>query len=98
MKSDDLSPSIRICRVLCIFFMCYVHVNPGLDAFDVSGALAQMKFVLGDVLGRASVPALSFIAGYLGVAALARRGICTSYIRERWRRLMIPMICWNGII
>lgn len=98
MKAADLSPAIRICRVLCIFFMCYVHVNPGLDAFEVPQGLAPIKLVLGDLLGRASVPALSFIAGYLGVAALARRGSWLTYARERWRRLMVPMICWNAII
>ena len=27
------SEAIKICRVLCIFFMSYVHVNPGLDSF-----------------------------------------------------------------
>lgn len=92
--------AIKICRVLCIFFMSYVHVNPGLDSFagELPAHLALLKTVLADALGRASVPALSVLGGFLAVAAYARRNNWAVYARERWQTLMVPLISWNAVI
>lgn len=94
------SEAIKICRVLCIFFMSYVHVNPGLDSFssELSAHLALLESVLSDTLGRASVPALSVLGGFLAVTAYARRRNWVVYARERWQTLMVPLISWNVVI
>ncbi|HSX90780.1 MAG TPA: acyltransferase family protein [Pseudomonas sp.] len=94
------SEAIKICRVLCIFFMSYVHVNPGLDSFagELPAHLALLESVFSDVLGRASVPALSVLGGFLAVTAYARRRNWAVYARERWQTLMIPLISWNAVI
>lgn len=94
------SEAIKICRVLCIFFMSYVHVNPGLDSFagELPAHLTLLKAVLADTLERASVPALSVLGGFLAVAAYARRNNWAVYARERWQTLMVPLISWNAVI
>lgn len=62
----DHERAIKICRVLCIFFMTYVHVNPGLPAWqgDIPQTTAVLGYGLSEVLGRSSVPALSILGGY----------------------------------
>ena len=94
------STAIKVCRVLCIFFMCYVHVNPGLDSFtgELPRYLEALELLLSDILGRASVPALSVLGGFLAVAAYGRRCSWLVYARERWQTLMIPLISWNAVI
>ena len=97
-ESDSLA--IKICRVLCIFFMTYVHVNPGKDSWsgEIPEYLAQLGYILSDVLGRASVPALSVLGGYLAVSAYSRRPDWWIYAKERWQTLIIPLITWNVVI
>lgn len=97
-ESDSLA--IKICRVLCILFMSYVHVNPGKVNWIGSPPLylSQLEFLLSDILGRASVPALSVLSGYLAVYAYQRRKNWWGYAKNRWRALIIPMISWNLII
>lgn len=94
---SELSLRIRIVRVVCIFFMMYVHVNPGLRGAELGPALAFSDSVIGDFLGRASVPALSLISGFLMVHELQRRQFLRA-IRNRFRTLVIPMVVWNSII
>jgi hypothetical protein len=70
-KNDKMSPvssdAIRIARVLCIVCMAYVHMRqPNVD-FPIVWA------VVVDTLGRASVPLLSVISGYLMVPFFSRR-------------------------
>jgi succinoglycan biosynthesis protein ExoH len=116
------SIAIKICRILCIFFMTYVHVNPSPSNWEgaskyllFTGHLApdelrvsvgneapQYLFnianVLAQILGRASVPALSIIGGFLAVAAYRRRAKWWLYAKERFQTLIIPLITWNVII
>lgn len=91
------SIAIKICRVLCIFFMTYVRINPGKDNWrgEVPEFLAQLGYILSDVLGRASVPALSVLGGYLAVSAYSRRPDWWIYAKERWQTLINPLITWN---
>jgi hypothetical protein len=114
--------AIKICRIFCIFFMTYVHVNPSPDKWEgaskfllFTGHLApgelrvsvgneapQYLFnianILAQILGRASVPALSIIGGLLAVAAYKRRSKWLLYAKERFQKLIIPLITWNVII
>lgn len=116
------SIAIKICRILCIFFMTYVHVNPspsnweGASKFllftghlapgelrvSVGNEAPQYLFnianILAQILGRASVPALSIIGGLLAVAAYQRRAKWLLYAKERFQTLIIPLITWNVII
>ncbi len=94
---SELSLRIRIIRVVCIFFMMYVHVNPGLSGEALGPLLALGDNVIVDFLGRASVPALSLISGFLMVHELQRRHFLRA-LRNRLRTLLMPMVAWNCII
>ncbi len=93
----DLSKRIRIIRVICIFFMMYVHVNPGLGSHEVVGILGWAKYLLVDLLGRASVSALSLISGVLIVYELTRKPYRTA-IATRVKTLVLPLLTWNVVI
>ncbi len=102
MTAND-SLAIKICRVMCIFFVMYVHVNPSNDIWleKVPSNLSYIQHIgdiLLNVLGRASVPALSVLGGYLAVSAYNRRSNWWKYVKERWQTIVIPMITWNIIL
>lgn len=89
------SLQIKYCRILCIFFMCMVHVPPGLDLIDNPPLyLDAIETVIGDVFGRASVAALSFISGFLIVYNFIANDWLTT-IRKRFVALVVPMAFWN---
>ncbi len=82
---------IRVCRVLCIVPVAYVHVTLGEGVTPVGAAL---RGVLRDLLGRSSVLLLSVVSGLLMVHVFATRG----YGRALWGRaqgLVVPMVAWN---
>lgn len=95
-----LSQQIRVARTLCILGLVLIHVPPwhvelgdpprAVQAFDLLFIYMQELF------GRASVPLLSLISGYLLVKT-------TAHIdqRERLRRkvktLIVPMLLWNMV-
>lgn len=64
IENDSLA--IKISRVICIFFVSYVHVNPSMDRWvdevpEKLSIFGTIGTILLDVLGRASVPALSIL-------------------------------------
>lgn len=87
---------INICRVLCIFFMMSVHVNPGLSADSVvtTGDYYLLGYLWGNVLGRASVAVLSFISGYLLWRSMRYTPLTTIAIKKA-QTLILPMLFWN---
>ena len=89
---------IRICRVLCIFFMMSVHVNPGLGnaSFVSFGQFHWIGSLWGEFLGRTSVAALSFVSGYLLVRTSATRPL-GALARRRVQSVLVPMLTWNLI-
>ena len=99
--SADISNSIKIARVWCIYFMVLVHVNPGYPN-DWGVALADVdaiilaRTVFSGVLGRASVPLLSIISGFLAVYVLTRLSFFR-YVYERFKVLIMPMVFWNSL-
>ncbi len=93
----DISARIRLVRVFCIFFMMYVHVNPGLSGEELAPVLAGFDWILADYLGRASVPALSLVSGLLIVYELARKPY-TSAVGRRVQSLLLPLVTWNLLI
>lgn len=85
------SDTIRVCRVLCIVPVAYVHVSLGGDVTPFGAAL---RGVLRDLLGRSSVLLLSIVSGLLMVRVFATRG----YAAGVWGRvegLLVPMVAWN---
>lgn len=98
MRIDqETSAQIRVCRVLCIFFMMYVHVWPGVENLQPGHAaplFSVLDFVLVDLLGRASVPALTLVSGFLMVASLGQKG-ALAVNKGRVTKILVPMITWN---
>ena len=90
------SQTIGICRVLCIFFMMNVHIDPGPVESSIvhGGAFSWVGAVWIDFLGRTSVAALSLISGYLLVRNGAAHGF-PDFARRRFVALILPMLTWN---
>jgi hypothetical protein len=90
--------TIRVARVLCIFFMISVHLPPASSAASIidSGPLELIGTFWVGGLGRASVSTLSFISGYLMVGALGT-GSKAALIRRRAQVLLAPMLTWNAL-
>jgi hypothetical protein len=92
------SDAIRVARVLCIYFMIYVHVNPavaqfapathGIRIFDV------LRFWIVDSVGRGSVALLSVVSGYLALYTLGRYDF-RDFLAKRVRSLLVPLLLWN---
>lgn len=96
-RIDELtSRQIRIMRVFAIFFMMYVHVNPGALIISESESvfLRILKVIFTDFLGRASVPALTVVSGYLISIELDKKKYLLA-IKKRMKSILIPMITWN---
>lgn len=97
------SESIRVARVLCIFFMVTVHFWPGdgrIRDADAPAALHAFYILVIDYLGRSSVPLLSIVSGVLltvAFAGRARPGDATTMIRQKARALLVPMVLWSAL-
>lgn len=91
------SDTIKVTRVICIFFMTYVHVYLFSDA-DLEGApqFQLATSIIRDVLGRVSVPLLSIVSGFLLVGYLSRRSFKQA-AANRFTVLLVPIITWNLI-
>jgi fucose 4-O-acetylase-like acetyltransferase len=100
LLSPDISDSIRIARVLGILGLVMIHVPPWrVDLGDPPRAIAAFDLIFQycqELFGRASVPLLSIISGYLMVrldAGLSQRRRLTKKVRS----LLVPLVCWNLI-
>lgn len=98
MRATPQAYTIEVLRVLCITSMTWVHVSPGLHMPSVvsTGAFAVVGTVLGDIIGRASVAALSFVSGYL-LWLTAHKKPFADFVEGKLANLMIPMILWSLI-
>jgi fucose 4-O-acetylase-like acetyltransferase len=92
------SDQIRVCRVVCIFFMMSVHINPGPGSPSLmsTGELQWLGGIWMHTFGRASVAALSFISGFLLVRTAAHASF-NLVARKRFMTLIVPMLTWNLI-
>lgn len=90
------SAQIAILRPICIFFMMYVHVNPGFDPAAHSGAMLYFGTLIVDFFGRVSVSALSLISGFLIASGAMHKRVVTQ-IWSRIRVLYVPMLVWSAI-
>lgn len=91
------SDAIRVTRIICIFFMTYVHVHLFSQA-DLEGSpqFQTALSIIRDVAGRASVPLLSIVSGFLIIGYLSRRSLSQA-ARNRAATLLVPIITWNLI-
>lgn len=92
------SDQIKYCRIICIFFMTIVHIPPGIDNFaDFPAHFEPVKVLVNDILGRASVSALSFISGFLLLFSVQRKS-WGELFKGKFINLIIPMAFWNCMI
>ena len=99
--SAEASDRIRIARPLCIFFMIWVHTNPGLTEFDPARhgvRLADIyRLMFADAIGRTSIGLLAIISGYLAIST-GRVFPFGPFLAKRVRSLLIPMVLWSAIL
>ena len=91
-----MSDRIRIARGLCIFFMTFVHVPPGLEenvGRDI-GVFDLVCFALSRMVGLSSVSLLSVVSGYFIVSSLAKAGTGPLFL-SKLKTLVVPLAAWN---
>lgn len=90
---------IDCARVICITFMMFTHLKEYEQSVVYGGSLSILGVLTNDYLGRASVPALSLISGYL--LALGWKKTTKPDFRhftiQKSRRVLAPMFIWNII-
>ena len=63
---------IRIARPLCIFFMIWVHVNPGVAELNIAEHGVRLadwyRFFFADGVGRTSIGLLAIASGFLAIS------------------------------
>jgi hypothetical protein len=95
----SISRSISVARVICIFFVMYVHVWPGTAHFDPARGIRGLDIFyhfFSDILGRSSVPLLSVVSGWLVGRSFA--GAWGKLIRSRVTSLLVPLFLWNLLL
>lgn len=94
--SASESWTIDLARIVCVYFMIWVHVYPATReaSYVFEGPAHILWFVIIDVMGRASVATLSFFSGYVLFLQSASRPART-IIAERFRSIYVPMVTWG---
>jgi surface polysaccharide O-acyltransferase-like enzyme len=91
-----MSDRIKIARGLCIFFMTFVHVPPGLEenVGRAVGGFDLVYFALSRLAGLSSVSLLSVVSGYFIVSSLAKAGAQRLFV-SKLKTLIVPLVAWN---
>jgi hypothetical protein len=91
-----MSDRIRIARGLCIFFMTFVHVPPGLEenVGRAVGVFDLVYFAFSRMVGLSAVSLLSVVSGYFIVSSLARAGTRRLFV-SKVKTLVVPLVAWN---
>lgn len=95
-----LSDRIRIARTLCIFFMTFVHVQPGIaeNVYDRdAGFFDIVYFILTRLAGLSSVSLLSVVSGYFIVSSLLKAGT-GKLVLSKLKTLVVPLLAWNALM
>lgn len=96
----QLSLGVEVTRPLLILLMCLAHIPLLHHYIHESVGLHAPASLLGpflkDVLSRATVPALTAIAGYLAWQS-SRRRTYPAFVLEKSRRILVPFLLWNLI-
>ena len=93
----EMSERIKIARTLCIVFMTFVHVQPGIaeNVYDRdAGFFDIVYFVLTRLMGLSSVSLLSIVSGYFIVSTLLKVG-ARALFASKFRTLVVPLGAWN---
>ena len=96
-----MSHAIRVTRVACIFFMMFTHVRPYPEfehfprlAYNI--VLHLFYAVPSLLIGKASVPLLGAISGWLFVQSY--RGGWADNAKKKLRSVLLPLLLWNGLV
>ncbi len=95
--AKTMSNRIKIARTLCIFFMTFVHVQPGIaeNVYDRdAGFFDIVYFILTRLMGLSSVSLLSVVSGYFIVSSLLKVGTLDLY-KSKLKTLVVPLVAWN---
>ena len=95
--TSSVSDRIKIARTLCIFFMTFVHVQPGIaeNVYDrATGVFDFVYFILTRMVGLSSVSLLSVVSGYFIVSSLLKAGT-RSLMVSKVKTLVVPLVAWN---
>ncbi len=95
--TSSISDRIKIARTLCIFFMTFVHVQPGIaeNVYDRdTGVFDIVYFIMTRMLGLSSVSLLSVVSGYFIVSSLLKAGTMP-LISSKLKTLVVPLVAWN---
>lgn len=98
--SNSMSQRVAIARTLCIFFMTYVHVQPGIaeNVYDREAGLFDIVyFVLTRLIGLSSVSLLGIVSGYFIVSSLVKAGT-GNVIAAKLRTIVVPLVSWNALM
>lgn len=99
--AQSTSLRVRVARPLCIFFMIWVHVNPGVAEFAPGehglGFADWYRFYFADGVGRTSIGLLAIVSGFLAIST-ARVFPFGRFTMKRFRSLFIPMVVWSAIL
>jgi len=95
-----LSQAIGIARLICILGIVYVHAWTGIGGEQMS-RLAEttqgvVRWSVVELFGRASVPLLTMVSGWLVASSIAKRGP-GSFLSGKARAVLAPMLLWNAI-
>ncbi|MCO6392595.1 acyltransferase family protein [Aliihoeflea aestuarii] len=98
--SPSMSQRVAIARTLCIFFMTFVHVQPGIaeNVYDrEAGFFDIVYFTLTRLIGLSSVSLLGIVSGYFIVSSLVKSG-SGNVIASKLRTIAIPLVSWNAVM
>ncbi|WP_330629348.1 acyltransferase [Thioclava sp. FTW29] len=94
------SLAIRLARVLCITLMIGIHFAPGINtllALPLTRLEHGLIWLVLDEFGRASVPLLSIVSGFLVTQAMSSGRARTKILRSKLARLGIPLLFWCSV-
>ena len=86
--------------MLCILGIVYVHAWTGLDGHRLMLARdteqGMLRWALIELVGRAAVPLLGAVSGWLAAGSAAKRG-WGAFMRGKLAAIALPMVAWNAI-
>ncbi|MBU2957448.1 acyltransferase [Paracoccus sp. C2R09] len=90
------SELIDCARVICISFMMFTHLKEYQGSILYGGQLNALGVLTNDYLGRASVPALSLVSGYLLAMGAVRKPSVTvrDFATKKARSVLAPVLVW----
>lgn len=94
---SENSDAMKVARVLCIFFMLYVHTHLFYhEGFQSTEYFVGLRSTFADLLGRSSVPLLSALSGFLMLGYFAKYQFKAA-TQKRAVVLLIPLMVWNTL-